>query len=110
MTSTTTTHTDAKLYARDIAHDIERIVCADDIDALDAWFDDVLDTEYVVDSAKRYLGAHLYVTLGGPTAYVDTREGCVVVHWGDDHSATWGLSERASDALAEYASDMYDIA
>jgi hypothetical protein len=51
-------------------------------DDLYEYFDDVLDVEYAADSRKRYLGAKIYITLGGPNIWIDTRKKCICGAWG----------------------------
>jgi|UniRef100_A0A914DH90 hypothetical protein len=36
------------------------------------WLRDVLDIEYLVTSRREYKAARIYVTIGGPNAYIDT--------------------------------------
>ena len=58
-----------------------------------SYFDDALDIEYTISSRGDFLGARIYVTLGGPNIYVDTRGGEVVGHWGSDEARAWIPSE-----------------
>ena len=55
-----------------------------------------LDANYVIDGRGNMRGAWLYMTLGGPTVWVDTMRGVVRGTWGTD-SFEWGLSEKAQD-------------
>lgn len=52
----------------------------ENIDLID-YVSDVLDTEYILDSNFTLIGARLYITLGGPTIYVDTHDNEVVGHF-----------------------------
>lgn len=45
---------------------------------------EVLDTEYILDAQLNLIGVKLYVTLNGPTAWIDTREQTVNLSWGSD--------------------------
>ena len=58
---------------------------------------DVLDTEYILDSNFTLIGARLYITLGGPTIYVDTHDNEVVGHWGTEQVTRWLPSEIADE-------------
>ena len=48
------------------------------------YLNDALDVEYAVDSRGKYIGATIYVALGGPTIWIDTRYGNVEGRWGND--------------------------
>lgn len=65
-----------------------------------------LDANYVIDGRGNMRGAWLYMTLGGPTVWVDTMRGVVRGTWGTD-SFEWGLSEKAQDWVCEQAEEMY---
>ena len=60
--------------------------------------DEVLEIRFIVDSHAEYCGALIYITLGGPTIWVDTRAHAVKGTWGTE-SAEWGITSRAVDAL-----------
>ena len=60
--------------------------------------DEVLELRFIADSHAEYCGALIYVTLGGPTIWVDTRAHAVKGTWGTE-SAEWGITSRAVDAL-----------
>ena len=48
---------------------------------------EVLDTEYIFDSMFNLIGVKLYVTLNGPTCWIDTREQTVVYSYGGSGKA-----------------------
>ena len=58
-----------------------------------SYFCDALDVEYTVSSRGDFLGARVYVTLGGPNVWVDTREGYVKGAWGSNREEAWIPSE-----------------
>lgn len=63
------------------------------------WLGEVLlDWDLRVDPELSYKSARVFVTLGGPTTWLDTEDRCAHVHWGASEG-WWGLSERACDAL-----------
>lgn len=69
------------------------------------YFTDVLDIEYTIDSRGEYLGAKIYVALGGPNVWIDTREGLVRGAWGTDHEESWipcEILEEIDDIFREY--------
>ena len=100
-------------YARRVADELEEYAAGtvtDDNDEPLTMYDyvaDALDIEYAVDSQKKYLGARIYVTLGGPTVWIDTREKTVELRWGTD-SATALLSYDAAEQLDDIMSEIYD--
>lgn len=57
------------------------------------YVNDSLDIEYSLDSRRNLIGVKLWVTLGGPNIYIDTRTGEVVGHWGCDCARAWVPSE-----------------
>lgn len=75
----------------------------ENIDLID-YVSDVLDTEYILDSNFTLIGARLYITLGGPTIYVDTHDNEVVGHWGTEQVTRWlpsEIADKINDLLIE---------
>ena len=66
---------------------------------------DVLDYEVVLTSQKTVKAVRLYVTLGGPTCWIDTEEHAIICHWGTDQaecSIDWDLCNELEEIIAEY--------
>ena len=66
---------------------------------------DALDFEVVLTSQKTVKAVRLYVTLGGPTCWIDTEEHAVICHWGTDQaecSINWDLCNELEEIIAEY--------
>ena len=66
---------------------------------------DALDYEVVLTSQKTVRAVRLYVTLGGPTCWIDTEEHAVICHWGTDQaecSIDWDLCNELEEIIAEY--------
>ena len=66
---------------------------------------DALDFEVVLTSQKTVKAVRLYVTLGGPTCWIDTEERTVICHWGTDQaecSIDWDLCNELEEIIAEY--------
>lgn len=62
---------------------------------------EALDVEFTLDSRKQLVGVTLYVALGGPTVWVDTRRQEVRCHWG--FGDAWsGLDSDICEAIAQY--------
>lgn len=65
---------------------------------------EVLDYETLHDSNKEPIGCNLYVTLGGPTCWIDTRHNEVICRWGTEDGRAWlpeEISEEINEAMRE---------
>lgn len=83
-------------YAENIRNDINELYEGETVDECESLYDyiaDALDIEYIFSSRRELLGVVIYVTLGGPNCYIDTRRGEVVCNWGADTGAAWLASE-----------------
>jgi hypothetical protein len=73
----------------------------------------VLDIEYTFDYRGGFLGARIAITLGGPNAFIDTREGTLSVYWGSDYAVRM-LPESFVEGLhyecAEYSQSLRESA
>ena len=58
--------------------------CEDVYSALVNVFEDALDVNFIIDADKCYRGVVIMLTFGGPTIYLDTREGYVKGYWGSE--------------------------
>ena len=66
---------------------------------------DALDYEVVLTSQKTVKAVRLYVTLGGPTCWIDTEEHAVICHWSTDQAECaidWDLCNELEEIIAEY--------
>ena len=66
---------------------------------------DALDFEVILTSMKTVKSVRLYVTLGGPTCYVDTELYSVVCAWGGDraeYALDWDACDEFESIIAEY--------
>ena len=66
---------------------------------------DALDFEVILTSTKTVKSIRLYVTLGGPTCYVDTELHSVVCAWGVDraeYALDWDACDELESIIAEY--------
>ena len=64
-----------------------------------------LDYEVVLTSQKTVKAVRLYVTLGGPTCWIDTEEHAVICHWGTDQaecSIDWDLCNELEESIAAH--------
>ena len=72
------------------------------------YFQDALDYEYTIGSNGDYLGVRVYVALGGPNIWVDTRRGEIGGAWGTDRADRWLPSEIANEIDAIF-SEYYEM-
>ena len=53
---------------------LENMGYDEDEDAISMWFEDVLEIDVITSfGTKSYRGAQIYVTVGGPTIWIDTK-------------------------------------
>ena len=73
-----------------------------------SYFNDVLDYEYTISRSREYLGAKIWVTLGGPNIWIDTRAEQICGAWGNEREAVCISKDIASEIDAIFE-DMYNI-
>ena len=61
------------------------------------YFNDVLDYEYTINCRREYVGVKVWVTLGGPNIWIDTRDGSICGAWGTERESVWLPSEIAAE-------------
>lgn len=71
------------------------------------YFSDVLDFEYTINSNKEYIGVKVWVTLGGPNIWIDTRHCEVCGAWGSERE-TLPIPSEIRDEIDAIFSDIYD--
>lgn len=71
------------------------------------YFNDVLDYEYTISSRLDFLGVKVWVTLGGPNIYIDTRAGEIVGRWGVDEARVY-LPSEICDEIDAYFEELYN--
>ena len=72
------------------------------------YFSDPLDYEYTINSRGEYIGVRVYITLGGPNVWVDTRRGEIAGAWGTDRADIWLPSEIAEE-IDNIFSEYYEM-
>ena len=82
--------------------DLERIGASN----LYEYFDDYLDVEYTIDSRGDYLGVCIWIELGGPNIWIDTRDRAVKLAWGSER-AEWGISSDTAEAIDDIFEEQY---
>ena len=83
-------------YAEMIRNDINSLYEGKTVGEYESLWDyvaDALDVEYTLNRSRELVGVRVYVTLGGPTCWIDTRNGEVVCAWGFDKGSAWLASE-----------------
>lgn len=105
MTNTNTTKRETiQDYAREYARGIYNEIDND----FNEFLDGILDLDYVVNGRdKHYAGVKIYIALGGPTAYIDTRNGFLYVGHGNE-SATVDIFSEYLDMIDDVFRGMYE--
>ena len=91
-------------YAEMIRNDINSLYEGKIVDECESLFDyvaEALDVEYTLNSQRELIGVRVYVTLGGPTCWIDTRNGEVACAWGTDKESVW-LASEVCDEINSY--------
>lgn len=103
---------ECRKYAQHVAAEIEAIYNGtteeendDEKMCLYDYVADALDFSAIISSQKTIQSVRLYVTLGGPTCYVDTELHAVVCAWGGDreeYALDWDACDELESIIAEY--------
>ena len=83
-------------YAEMIRNDVNSLYDGETVDECESLWDyvsEALDVEYTLNSSRELIGVRVYVTIGGPTCWIDTRSNEVVCAWGSDKESAWLASE-----------------
>ena len=70
------------------------------------YFDDCFDIEYTISSSGDYLGVCVWIGVGGPSIWVDTRDSAVKLAWGGNR-AEWGIYSDTAEAIDEIFKEKY---
>lgn len=99
---------DAFEYAKRIADELKNLYYnepdednEDEAETLADYLADALDVEYTLNSCRECIGVRVYVTLGGPTCWIDTRWNTVECVWGGEDRATVYIDSDISDYINE---------
>ena len=98
-------------YAEMIRNDVNSLYEGKAVDECESLFDyvaEALDVEYTLNSQRELIGVRLYVTLGGPTCWIDTRNGEVVCAWGTDKESVW-LASEVCEEINSYFEDILSL-
>lgn len=101
-------------YCKRVAEELEQYINGEITDeetgeelSLYDYFEDVLDFEFIINSDLTYKAVKVYVTLGGPTVWIDTYTACVELRWGSDYASHYLLSDTVN-AIDEYFEEYYN--
>ena len=98
-------------YAETIRNDINSLYEGETVDGCENLWDyiaDALDVEYTLNSQRELIGVRVYVTLGGPNCWIDTRGGEVVCAWGSDKASAW-LASEVCEEINSYFEDFLNF-
>ena len=70
------------------------------------YFEDCLDVEYTIDSRGDYLGVCVWICVGGPGIWIDTRDRAVKLAWGSER-AEWGINSDTAEAIDAIFEEWY---
>lgn len=70
--------------------------------------DNVLDVEYIINSSRELIGVKLYITLGGPTIWIDTENCTLNISWACE-SDTIGIYSDICDEITEIFGEYFNI-
>ena len=98
-------YNECREYAKHVAEEIESYYNegGEEISMYD-YVADALDYEVILTSQKTVKAVRLYVTLGGPTCWIDTEEHAVICHWGTDraeYAIDWDLCDELEEIVSE---------
>mgnify|MGYP003300865345 CR=1 FL=1 len=82
----------------------------DDLEQLSIWdwADNILDWRYIIERDKSYRSVEIMVAFGGPTIWISTESKSVELYWWGDR-ASYPISYRATEALDEWAEEMWGV-
>ena len=72
------------------------------------YMEDVLDYDFRIDSQREFSGIRVWVTLGGPSCWIDTERRTVEIRWGGK-SACYGLLSDTVDAVEAWGRELWEM-
>jgi hypothetical protein len=75
-----TTKQELQEYVYRIAQDIAQAT------DLMEYIENTLEISYIVNHARKYRGARILVTYGGPNVWIDTNKRAIEGYWGSEHA------------------------
>lgn len=90
------TYEDLLAECRSFAREVERLKNVNE------WLDGAQDIDFVCGACHEYKSARLYVAIGGPAIYIDTRTDTVEGRWVGDTVSVPCDTKALDDALRDY--------
>ena len=100
-------------YCKRIAEELEQYYNGDittedgETASLYDYFSDVLDYEYIINSDLSYKAVKVYVTLGGPTVWIDTYHNTIELRWANE-SASYMLDNDVVTEIDNIFEEYYN--
>ena len=101
-------------YCKRVAEELEQYINGEITDeetgeelTLYDYFSDILDFEYIINRDLSYNAVRIYVTLGGPTVWIDTYKGSVELRWANEESRYF-LTSDTIEAVNDYFEEYYN--
>lgn len=101
-------------YCKRVAEELEQYINGEITDeetgeelTLSDYFSDILDFEYIINSDLSYKAVKVYITLGGPTVWIDTYSETVGLRWANE-SSRYFLTSDTINAIDEYFEEYYN--
>ena len=98
-------------YAEMIRNDVNSLYEGKTVDECESLFDyiaNAFDVEYTLNSQRGLIGVRVYVALGGPTCWIDTRNGEVACAWGTGKESAW-LASEVCEEINSYFEDFLNF-
>ena len=101
-------------YCKNIAEELKSIyngeVKNDDGETMTLYdyMRNVLDFEYTITSRREYKSVKIWVTLGGPNVWIDTRDSYIRLAWGserEEYPLDYDVCDEINDIFEEYFDD-----
>lgn len=90
-------------YCKRVAQTLEN----ENFDLYEYLDENVLDIQYIVDYNKEFKDVRLYVTIGGPTVWIDTESCSVRLSWGTETSS-YGMDWNVCDMIRYEMEQLYN--
>lgn len=71
------------------------------------YLSDALDYEITINSSMEYSSCKVWITLGGPNVWIDTREREIKLAWGGERESIY-LDSDICDEIDEYFQEFYN--
>ena len=71
------------------------------------YLSDVLDFDITINSRFEYQGCRVWITLGGPSVWIDTEHHDLHLIWGNERDSIW-LDGDICDEIDSYFEELYN--